>query len=82
MNPEYHPERLSDFLSVVLEQEVKVLKVLPNDSVRITAESTLLITDIVVELADGRIVNVEMQKAGYAFPGERAACHLSEQHAQ
>jgi hypothetical protein len=78
MNPEYAPERLSDFLSVVLGQEVKVLKILPNDSVRITAESTLLITDIVVELIDGSVANVEMQKIGYAFPGERAACYSAD----
>lgn len=78
MNPEYSPERLSDFLSLVLQQKVKVLKVLPNDTTRITAESTLLITDVVVELEDGSIVNVEMQKIGYAFPGERAACYSAD----
>jgi hypothetical protein len=78
MNPEYAPERLSDFLSVVLGQEVKVLNILPNDSVRITAESTLLITDIVVELVDSSVANVEMQKIGYAFPGERAACYSAD----
>ena len=52
VNPEYAPERLGDFLSSVLGQKVKVLKTLPNDSVRITLENTLLITDIVVELED------------------------------
>lgn len=78
MNPESSPERLSDFLSLILQQKVKVLKVLPNDTTRITAESTLLITDVVVELEDGSIVNVEMQKIGYAFPGERAACYSAD----
>lgn len=75
MNPEYKPERLGDFLSIVLEQEVEVMELVPNDTVRITIESTLLITDIVVKLADGKIVNVEMQKIGYKFPGERTACY-------
>ena len=78
MNPEYAPERLGDFLSNVLCQKVVVLKVLPNDTTRITAENTLLITDIIVELEDGSIVNVEMQKIGYAFPGERAACYSAD----
>lgn len=50
MNPEYVPERLNDFLSSVLGQEIKVLKVLPADSVRISDESSLLIMDIVIEL--------------------------------
>ena len=78
VNPEYAPERLGDFLSNVLGQKVKVLKPLPNDSVRITLENTLLITDIVVELEDGRILNLEMQKLGYKFPGDRAACYLED----
>lgn len=78
MNPESHPERLSNFLSLILGQNIKVLKVLPNDTTRITAESTLLITDIVVELEDGSIINIEMQKIGYAFPGERAACYSAD----
>lgn len=78
VNPEYAPERLGDFLSNVLGQKVKVLKTLPNDSVRITLENTLLIMDIVVELEDGRILNLEMQKLGYKFPGERAACYIAD----
>jgi hypothetical protein len=78
MNPESTPDRLSDFLSVVLQKKVWVLKVLPNDSVRIAAESALLITDIVVEFEDGSIANVEVQKIGYYFPGERAACYSAD----
>ena len=77
-NPELAPERLSDFLSQVLGQKVKVLLVLPNDTTRIADENALLITDIVVELEDGSIVNVEVQKIGYMFPGERAACYSAD----
>ena len=58
LNPEYAPERLSNFLSQVLGQKVKVLLVLPNDTTRIADENVLLITDIVVELEDGSIVNI------------------------
>lgn len=78
LNPEYVPERFNDFLSCMLCQKVRVLKVLPNDSTRIASESSLLITDIVVELADGSIANVEMQKIGYLFPGQRCACYLAD----
>jgi len=77
-NPEVTPERLGDFLSQVLGQRVKILKVLPNDTTRIADENALLITDIVVELEDGSIVNVEVQKIGYMFPGERAACYSAD----
>ena len=34
--------------------------------------------DFIVELSDGSIVNVEIQQVGYAFPGERANCYLSD----
>ena len=53
MNPEYAPERLEEFLCAVLKRKVKILRVLPNDSTRISDEGSLLITDIVVELEDG-----------------------------
>lgn len=78
LNPEYVPERFNDFLSCLLEQKVRVLKVLPGDSVRITDETSLLIMDIVVELEDRSIANVEMQKIGYLFPGERCACYSAD----
>ena len=78
MNPEYVPERLNDFLSQMLCQKVMVLKVLPADSVRIADESSLLIMDIVVELEDGSIANLEVQKVGYLFPGQRSACYSAD----
>lgn len=46
MSPESTPERLNEFLSLLLGQEVKILCVLPNDTTRIADENTLLITDI------------------------------------
>ena len=64
MNPEYAPQRLNDFLSLILNKTVRVMKVLPNDSSRLTDESSLLIMDIVVEFEDGSIGNIEVQKLG------------------
>lgn len=78
VNPEIHPERLEEMLSLQLGQQVHIKQVLPNDSVRIADESTLLITDIVVELQDGSLANVEVQKIGYAFPGQRGACYSAD----
>ena len=68
MNPEYSRERLAAFLSAVLQRNVKIVRILPNDSTRISDETSLLITDIIVELEDGSLANVEVQKIGYAFP--------------
>lgn len=77
-NPDITPERLERLLSLILKTEVKILKVLPNDSTRIAAESSLLVLDIVIQLADGSIANVEVQKIGYAFPGQRSACYSAD----
>jgi hypothetical protein len=78
MNPEYAPQRLEELLSLILGQKVKVMQVLPPDSARIADENSLLIMDIVVELSDGSIANVEVQKIGYRFPGERCACYSAD----
>ena len=78
LSPDVTPERLEELLSLLLEQKVRILRVLPNDTTRIADESSLLIMDIVVELEDGSIANVECQKIGYAFPGQRAACYSAD----
>lgn len=78
LNPEFAPERLSRLLSVILGRTVKVKYVLANDSSRLGDELSLVITDIVVELEDGSIANVEVQKIGYAFTGERASCYSAD----
>ncbi len=77
-NPEYTPERLEKLISLIMKQKVRILQVLPNDSVRIADEASLLITDIVVELEDHSIANVEVQKIGYMFPGQRSACYSAD----
>ena len=78
MNPEYSPERMNDMLSVLLKRKVKIKEVLPLDSTRLGEESSLIIMDIVVELEDGSIADVEVQKVGYAFLGERMACYSAD----
>ena len=77
-DPDVKPERLEELLSLLLKQRVKILKVLPNDSTRIADESSLLIMDIVVQLEDGSIANVECQRIGYKFPGQRSACYSAD----
>ena len=77
-DPDITPERLEELLSLILKKKVKIIKVLPNDSTRIAAENSLLIMDIVVQLEDGSIANVEVQRIGYAFPGQRGACYSAD----
>ncbi len=78
MNPELVPERLEELISLLLKQEVKVISVLPNNSGRLADEKSLLEMDILVELGDKSLANIEVQKIGYAFPGERSACYSSD----
>lgn len=41
-------------------------------------DRSLVIMDIVVQTEGGSIINVEVQKHGYMFPGERAACYSAD----
>ena len=78
LDPEYTPERLNWLLSVILGVKVTIIKVLPLDTTRMGSETSLVSMDIVVELEDGSLVNVEMQRIGYLFPGQRSACYSSD----
>ena len=78
MNVESAQSRLEDFLGTILKRKVKIVKILQNDSTRIADETSLLVTDIVVELEDGTLANVEIQKVGYMFPGQRCACYSAD----
>ena len=78
LNPEYDPNNLEQLLSILLKRKVKIKQILPNDSTRIADEGALIVTDIIVELEDGSIANVEIQKIGYLFPGQRSACYSAD----
>lgn len=74
-NPDLHPERLNRLLSCILGQEVTVAQRLSREHSRISEKGSLIIMDILVRLSDGCLVNVEMQRIGYDFPGERGSCY-------
>lgn len=68
LNPEAVPERIGELLSLLLNQKVKVLTVLPNDTTRIADETSLIITDIVVELEDAVSQTSKYKKSGISSP--------------
>ena len=39
---------------------------------------TYLIMDLLAQLEDGSLVNIEIQKQGYAFPAERISCYSAD----
>ena len=77
-NPEVHPERLSELLSLIVGKPLKVKRELPKEHSRITEKGSLMIMDILVEFENGEMGNVEIQKIGYLFPGQRATCYSSD----
>lgn len=78
MSPDLHPERLESFLSELMGDSVHIERVLPREGIRITEEASLVIMDILVQLSNGSRVNVEMQKLGLYFPGERSSCYAAD----
>jgi len=77
-NPVIHWDRLERLLSCILKQKVKIKKILPTESRRLSSEASLIIMDILVELESGDLVNVEIQRVSYDFPGPRGACYSSD----
>lgn len=77
-DPYDNPERLEEFLAEILGQPVKIKEVLQCDSQKIHAGSSIVIMDIVLSLSDGSVMDVEIQKVGYAFPGERSCCYAAD----
>ncbi|MFI3201594.1 MAG: PD-(D/E)XK nuclease family transposase [Eubacteriales bacterium] len=72
-NPSYHPKRLSELLSLLIQKEVTVVESLPLENIRDTKYAKQIILDIVVRLEDGSLANVEIQRESYGFTPERGA---------
>ena len=77
-NPVYHRERLERLISCILGEKVRIKKIRPTESRRLSSEASLIIMDILVELESGGLVNVEIQRVSYDFPGPRGACYSSD----
>ena len=78
LDPFSTPERLENFLSCLLGQPVTIVDVLTRDGTQLAEAGSLVIIDILVQIKDGSYINVEMQKHGYAFTGERSSCYMSD----
>ena len=71
-------DRLADLLSALLGQKVIVKSALPREGLQISESGSLVIMDILVELESGSLLNLEIQKIGYLFPGERTSCYSAD----
>ena len=76
-HPDIHPDRLSLFISSILGMRVRIIRILPNED-SVLGGDMLLIMDLLGELEDGALINVEIQKQGYAFGAEHISCYSSD----
>lgn len=77
-SPEKNRKRLEDIISSVLGEKVKIVRILQHEGTQMKEKGSFIIMDLVIELEDGRLLNVEMQKIGYKFPAERTDCYLAD----
>ena len=77
-SPELHPERLESFLTAIMGEEVKIKDTIEREGHSFSEDSSLVIMDLLVEIGGKRIVNIEMQKIGLYFPGERSEVYASD----
>ena len=76
-NPDIYPKRLSRLISSIIGTNVTVKYIMSNEDSMLPSTSLLLL-DIIVQLEDGSIANVEIQKNPYTFPGERMSCYSAD----
>ncbi len=77
-DPQTQPRRLESLLSALLDRHVKIKAVLPREGIQLNESGSFVIMDILVEFEDGTIFNLEIQKVGYYFPGQRTSCYVSD----
>lgn len=77
-SPERHRDRLENFISSVLGEKIKIVRILQHEGMQLQEKGTFVIMDVVVQLEDGTLLNVEMQKIGYKFTVERTNCYLAD----
>lgn len=71
-------ERLEHLLSSLLGEPLAIEQILPREGNLLYEEGSFIVADIIVRLENGSIINVEIQKIGYNFPGERGSCYTAD----
>ena len=61
-----------------MEQKIRIVRVIPREGTQLVDKGSFVIMDILVETEHGSYINVEMQKHGYEFTGERSTCYMSD----
>ncbi len=78
LNPDTHPERLESLICAILGQKISIKRILPREGIQLSEGSSLMVVDVLVELEDGSLVNVEIQRHGLYFPVQRSYCYGSD----
>lgn len=61
-----------------MEQKIRIIDVIPREGTQMDEKGSFVIMDVLVQTEDGSYINVEMQKYGYRFTGERSTCYMSD----
>ena len=77
-NPSESPERLERFLSSLMDQQIHIIDIIPREGTQMSERGSFIIMDVLVQTENGSYINVEMQKHGYKFTGERSTCYMSD----
>ena len=65
-------------LTQIIERPLVVKRMLPTEHRLISDKGSLLFLDIIVEFENGELADVEIQKVGFYFPGQRASCYAAD----
>ncbi len=76
-HPDIHQDRLESLISSLLGIEVKIIGILPNEDSMLSGES-FVVMDLLVQISEGGLCAVEIQKQPYAFSEERLSCYSAD----
>ncbi len=62
------PNGWNIFFQSFFDQPIHIKQILPREGSQIVENGSFVIADIIASMEDGSIINVEIQKIGYAFP--------------
>lgn len=70
-SPEINPDWLSKLISAILGQDIRILRPMSTEGIYLSMNSKGVLFDIMVELENGEIAIVEVQRRGVNMPPQR-----------
>ena len=77
-HPDKEPERLSAFLSSILNRQLEVIGSLDKEGIHRSEKSKGIVLDLLARFENGEIAELEMQRKGWLFPPQRSVVYSAE----